>query len=168
MTLVLLQLAMRWSEVRTCQSCQSSQPDPTHGVRTPALLLFERSRVCHAKLFRVMPGLQHRLQWIKADTRVRCCTCADAAPVPPAAEAQPGSGPADTPAALLQHLALRLEKGSPMHTRIMDLKEGLFQIGEPFSYEKPFRYNAGNLPYRCALALTADGSSVKGSVPAHS
>lgn len=32
--------------------------------------------------------------------------------------------------ALLQHLALRVEKGSPMHSRLMNLKEGLFQIGE--------------------------------------
>ena len=53
----------------------------------------------------------------------------DPAPFPPAADARPGSGPADSPASLLQFLALRLEKGSPMHTRIMDLKEGLFQIG---------------------------------------
>jgi poly(ADP-ribose) glycohydrolase ARH3 len=48
----------------------------------------------------------------------------------PTTDAQPGDGPADTPAALLQFLALRLEKGSPMHTRIMDLKEGLFQIDQ--------------------------------------
>ena len=63
----------------------------------------------------------------------------DPAAVQPAAEAQPGSGPADTPTALLQHLALRLEKGSPMHTRIMDLKEGLFQIGEPFQSQNHYR-----------------------------
>lgn len=45
-------------------------------------------------------------------------------------DAGSGCGPAGSPAELLQRLALLLEKGSPMHTRIMDLKEGLFQIDQ--------------------------------------
>jgi hypothetical protein len=91
------------------------------------------SCVCHVKLRHLLPGVQHSLQLFEPNSTVTNIQSPDFAHVQFAAEAQPGSGPADTPAALLQHLALRLEKGSPMHTRIMDLKEGLFQIGEPFS-----------------------------------